>query len=294
MKCSAVRFFFATSLSFLPVVSIAGCAASRDSSGGDRDSLGPPDAAAAGVPIDAFEDVEAATPPAELQPYAAPTAIPASASCPSDMVEVVGSYCPDVRQSCLRWLDGPGPYEHFRCAAYGKPQCVSAERTPMRFCIDRLEATSAGEALPMVHQSWTSAGNVCAAQGKRLCMESEWQFACEGEEMRPYPYGFERDASACNIDRSNLGRPNAGLRDLRTPAGSHPRCASPFGVLDMSGNVEEWATPDRPTDPRDRSTMKGAWWLPGRNTCRAATTGHGETYEGSQVGVRCCSDPSRG
>jgi hypothetical protein len=58
----------------------------------------------------------------------------------------------------------------------------------------------------------------------------------------------------------------------------------------MSGNVEEWATLDHPWDPKDRSTMKGAWWLPGRNTCRAATTGHGETYEGSQVGVRCCKD----
>jgi hypothetical protein len=57
----------------------------------------------------------------------------------------------------------------------------------------------------------------------------------------------------------------------------------------MSGNIEEWATQEHPPDPRDRSTMKGAWWLPGRNTCRARTVGHGETYEGSQVGVRCCA-----
>ena len=37
------------------------------------------------------------------------------------------------------------------------------------------------------------------SRGARLCKESEWQFACEGEAMLPYPYGLSRDASACNI-----------------------------------------------------------------------------------------------
>jgi sulfatase modifying factor 1 len=210
--------------------------------------------------------------------------------CPSDMVMVGGNYCPEVRHNCLSWMDPPGPYENFRCAEYGVPTCMSEKKTALRFCIDRDEYTPPGESLPAVHHSWSTAKTTCEAAGKRLCLESEWQFACEGEEMRPYPYGFKRDAMACNIDRSNLGKPNAGLRDLRMPAGSHPRCLSPFGVRDMSGNVEEWATLDHPIDPTDKSTMKGAWWLPGRNTCRAATTGHGETYEGSQVGVRCCRD----
>jgi formylglycine-generating enzyme required for sulfatase activity len=209
------------------------------------------------------------------------------------MVLVEGDYCPDVKQTCLRWLDPPGTYGNFRCVVYGKPQCMSEQKAPMRFCIDRYEYTKAGDTLPEVHHSWTTAGEVCAAQGKRLCMESEWQFACEGPQMHAYPYGdgFHRDAMACNIDRTNLGKPNAGLRDLRTPSGSHPRCVNDFGIYDMSGNVEEWATLDHPTDPKDKSSMKGAWWLPGRNHCRAATTGHGETYQGGQVGVRCCADP---
>jgi formylglycine-generating enzyme required for sulfatase activity len=210
------------------------------------------------------------------------------------MVLVEGNYCPEVRHTCLQWLDPPGPYEYFRCARYGAPSCVSPKRKSMRFCIDRDEYTEPGDKLPVAHQSWTSAKNKCESLGKRLCLESEWQFACEGEEMRPYPYGFVRDASACNIDRSDLGRPNSGLRDLREPAGSHPRCVSPFGVRDMSGNIEEWATLDVPGTSHDglpdRSSMKGAWWLPGRNHCRAATTRHGETYEGSQVGIRCCAD----
>ncbi|MGZ3456195.1 MAG: formylglycine-generating enzyme family protein [Polyangiales bacterium] len=224
-------------------------------------------------------------------PPADPAPAPPS-TCPSGMVEVKGTYCPDVRQTCLEWMDPSGPYEHFRCARYAAPVCASTtqEKVSMHFCIDRDEYTPPGEKLPAVHHSWTSAKEVCESQGKRLCLESEWQFACEGEEMRPYPYGFTRDASLCNIDRANLGKPNEGLRDLRDPSGSHPKCLSPFGVRDMSGNVEEWATLDHPTDPHDRSTMKGAWWLPGRNGCRAATTGHGEAYAGPQVGVRCCKN----
>lgn len=226
----------------------------------------------------------------------APEPVPDAISCPSDMVLVEGRYCPDVRQTCLEWTDPPGTYELFRCARYGKPVCASSQTTlrAMQFCIDRDEYTEPGTTVPAVHHSWTSAKQTCESLGRRLCLESEWQFACEGEEMRPYPYGFVRDARACNIDRTNLGKPNAGLRDLREPAGSHPACVSPFGVRDMSGNVEEWASLDKPglshDGKPDRSTMKGAWWLPGRNHCRAATTGHGETYEGGQVGVRCCKD----
>jgi len=232
--------------------------------------------------------------------FAVPTSSPAEvmvtprAACAADMVLVEGDYCPDVRHTCLDWIDPPGTYQHFRCARYGAAVCASPKRIAKRFCIDRDEYTAPGEKLPLAHQSWTSARATCESLGKRLCLESEWQFACEGEEMRPYPYGFVRDAKACNIDRNNLGRPNAGLRDLREPAGSRPSCVSPFGVRDMSGNIEEWATLDTPgvshEGQPDRSTMKGAWWLPGRNHCRAATTGHGETYEGAQVGIRCCAD----
>jgi hypothetical protein len=212
-------------------------------------------------------------------------------ACPSDMILVEGMYCPQVKQVCKRWLDPPtNPYWNFRCAEYGEPSiCLSPERERKRFCIDREEYVAPGETLPLSHQSWTSASSVCASRGARLCLESEWQFACEGEEMRPYPYGFKRDATACNIDRMNLGKPGAGLNDLRAPPSAYPACLSPFGVHNMSGNIEEWATLDHGKLP-DRSTMKGAWWLPGKNNCRAATLGHGETYEGPQVGVRCCKD----
>lgn len=212
-------------------------------------------------------------------------------ACGAEMVLVAGEYCPVVDQVCLRWMDPPGPYRDYRCAEYKRPVTCNAPREKKRFCIDREEYVAPGEALPVANTSWTSAGEICATRGARLCLESEWQFACEGPDMHPYPYGdgFTRDGKACNIDRSDLGMPGSGLKDLRAPVSEFPKCLSPFGVHDMSGNVEEWTTLDKGKAP-DRSSMKGAWWLPGKNTCRAATTGHGEVYQGKQVGARCCRD----
>lgn len=241
-------------------------------------------------------------PPTESA-HAAPTPIPSAVTsaveavdasvplpaCPVGMVLVVGEYCPEPKQVCKRWLDPPGPYQDYRCAEYVEPATCASPREHRRFCIDVEEMTPVGSTMPLAHQSWTTAGQLCAAKGSRLCKESEWQFACEGEEMRPYPYGFKRDATACNIDRTDLGKPNSGLKDLRAPITAYPKCMSPFGAHDMSGNVEEWSTLDHGEAPQ-RSSMKGAWWLPGKNTCRSRTLGHGEIYEGPQVGVRCCED----
>ncbi|MEO7093355.1 MAG: SUMF1/EgtB/PvdO family nonheme iron enzyme [Polyangiales bacterium] len=298
VQCSAVRSFLWLSLVASGVSGCIGGDPSQTLDGGadagaaesSSASVASPSVSAA--PVEGVESIEEVDAGAALEPTTA--VAPGSSACPADMVLVSGAYCPEVKQTCLRWLD-EGKFWNFRCAVYGKPSCASPERTPMKFCIDRYEYTKQGDKLPEVHHSWTSAGAVCASQAKRLCLESEWQFACEGPDLHAYPYGdgFHRSAATCNIDRSNLGKPNAGLRDLRSAAGAHPQCVSPFGVHDMSGNVEEWTTLDHPADPKDTSSMKGAWWLPGRNHCRAATTGHGHTYEGGQVGVRCCGDVAK-
>jgi formylglycine-generating enzyme required for sulfatase activity len=158
----------------------------------------------------------------------------------------------------------------------------------MRFCIDRDEYSASKDGLPASNQSWTHAQSVCNAFGKRVCMESEWQFACEGEEMRPYPYGFTRDADACNADRMDIYRPDGQLLDLRDAADGHPRCVSPFGVHHLSGNLEEWTTIDGSNPPRP--AMKGAYWQPSRNHCRAAQTAHDRYYHGVETGFRCCKD----
>jgi formylglycine-generating enzyme required for sulfatase activity len=143
--------------------------------------------------------------------------------------------------------------------------------------------------IPTVHKNWVEAKTLCEGRGAHLCKEQEWQFACEGPEMSPYPYGWKRDSTICNFDRTDLGGAQEKLNDHRAPLSAFPYCVSPFGVHDMVGNVDEWAEIEGAPIGK-RSALRGGWWLPGRNRCRAATYGHDEAYTAKQVGFRCCKD----
>jgi formylglycine-generating enzyme len=278
LRMPLVRATFASAA--FSSLAIAACGSSHDV----------PPASATAVSVTQPTSAEVALPSSLILAGAAEAAAQDARACPSGMVLVEGEYCPDVEQKCLRWLEPPGdPYEHFRCAEYAEPSVCKGERVHKRFCIDETERVEAGSDLPMNKKSWTDATRICKDDGARLCMTSEWQFACEGEEMRPYPYGWKRDSTACNIDTmTGLGKVGK-LVDHRAPASAHPRCLSPFGVHDMSGNVDEWATVDgAPVGKRE--VMKGSWWLPGRNACRSFQGGHGAMYGGTESGVRCCED----
>jgi formylglycine-generating enzyme required for sulfatase activity len=210
------------------------------------------------------------------------------------MLLVDGDYCPDAEQTCLKWLDPP-PYENLRCGEYASPARCKAPRQHRRFCVDRDEYAEGGsaDALPVVNRSWLLARATCEARGARLCTESEWEFACEGVDMNPYPYGWKRDSSRCNHDRTDLGGPQDRLVDHRAPRSAFPACTSPFGAHDMVGNVDEWVEREGAVAPH-RSALRGGWWLPGRNRCRAATLHHDESYSAKQVGFRCCADVAAG
>ncbi|MCC6215236.1 MAG: SUMF1/EgtB/PvdO family nonheme iron enzyme [Polyangiaceae bacterium] len=211
---------------------------------------------------------------------------PAGAACPVDMVLAEGARCAEPRQACLAWADEPGKPNR-SCAAFAEPTDCGPARAPMRYCIDRHEFTAPGAALPLVHVSWTDAQQLCERVEKRLCLEEEWVFACEGPGALPYPYGYTRDGARCNHDRDAPFTSRGKLVDQRVPAASLEACASPFGAVAMVGNVDEWTTRSGRASPW-RSVLRGGWWLKGRNRCRAATDAHDERYAGPQAGFRCC------
>ncbi len=219
---------------------------------------------------------------------------PLYAPCPASMTLIEGESCPDVEQTCLEWLDPPSSrYAHFRCKRYATHATCKVSTVYRRYCIDTTERTEPDSQLPRHEMSWTSSRALCEADTARLCRESEWVFACEGVEMRPYPYGWERDSTACHTDLTEgIGRVGH-LRDLRAPVGSHVRCASPFGVQDMAGNVEEWAQADGPGTGSKmgwKEVLKGSWWIPSRHACRQFQVGHNDSYKGAETGTRCCKD----
>ncbi|MCB9579836.1 MAG: SUMF1/EgtB/PvdO family nonheme iron enzyme [Polyangiaceae bacterium] len=241
------------------------------------------------------------------KPDTAPAAEPA---CPEDMALVSGDYCRAVEERCLEYAQDEkhGPDKN-RCLKFEKPtRCVSKSPEPrqMRYCMDRYEYPNKEGELPMTLVSWSDAQRLCQAQDKRLCTESEFTFACEGEEMRPYAIGFERDATKCNIDKPYLTpkqhmlpqprcQANASCAaemkriDGRRPIGENKECVSPFGIYDLNGNANEWVS-EPWKQPPHRAAIKGGWWGPVRNRCRAITTAHDETYLGYEVGFRCCKD----
>lgn len=230
------------------------------------------------------------TPGPRLVPPRSPDP-PAPRACPADMVLVSGQYCPKVKHHCLEWLDDETlPFA--RCGRYAREAECLGERSELRFCIDRFE--SAGpDGMPVNHQSFALAKQRCAAMGRRLCLEDEWNFACEGEEMLPYPYGLSREAK-CNQDRTDLYERKAGgglaLKDLRQRNDAASECISPFGVYNLVGNVDEPVIRARGRQPRFNNALKGGWWMAGRNRCRPATTAHDDYYRDVQIGVRCCAD----
>ncbi len=118
-------------------------------------------------------------------------------------------------------------------------------------CIDRHEAVilvgraePALEVPPSSGVSFVEAERACRAAGLRLCTGEEWSRACGGlERARALPYGATWEPHRCNTAEWDDDLESIHVR----PSGSLRRCASPEGVLDLSGNVWEWTSQTDPT-----------------------------------------------
>jgi formylglycine-generating enzyme required for sulfatase activity len=95
-------------------------------------------------------------------------------------------------------------------------------------------ADSNFEQHPVTEVTWYGAAAYCQWVGRRLPTEAEWERAARGEEGFVYPHG--NTAPTCN--QANY----RGCVGYTTIVGSHLGGASPYGVLDMAGNVFEWVS----------------------------------------------------
>ena len=174
----------------------------------------------------------------------------------------------------------------------------------------RIHKTSAGrwaadpgfEHHPAVEVSWFGARDFCAARGRRLPSEAEWEKAARGDDRRIYPWGAEPPG----LHLAAYDRPY----NATEPTASRPRGASPHGVEDLLGNLREWTStalrpyPYRPDDGREpwrgtaRVVVRGASHDDGATTLsvtrrrsydrRSAAAGH------HHVGFRCATSEDLG
>jgi len=148
-------------------------------------------------------------------------------------------------------------------------------------CVDRYEAPNIEGAKPLVMQSALDAVAWCEAQGKHLCTEYEWEWACyqAGEPCR-------NDQQWMEWDRKTVGTPGEVERLWQgAPSGSYPECRTPSGIYDLRGNVEEWVL----SEPgRDWAYgLKGGWWAK-VTPCHRINDAHEPEFRFYQTGFRCC------
>jgi formylglycine-generating enzyme required for sulfatase activity len=164
---------------------------------------------------------------------------------------------------------------------------------------------------------WHQAKGLCAAQGKRLPTEAEWELAARGKEGRIYPWGNAPPSgarlNACDLECSRMltERRKAVGKDAwpsmyddddsaaaTAPVGHYPAGASPAGVMDLAGNVWEWTeSPYCPYGKDDcgesRRVLRGGGWdtTESQNVRAARRLPSPPTARSRSIGFRCARAP---
>jgi formylglycine-generating enzyme len=153
--------------------------------------------------------------------------------------------------------------------------------------------------LPVVCVDWCDAQAYCTWAQMRLCSgsyvnfadarQSEWFSACSNRDTTTFPYGSNYDRTVCNGADGLLGAGH-GL----TTAASNTACATPEGVLNLSGNAAEWVNEcNNSTSGSDNCNVRGGSFLDTNQDLQCGTkTAPARNASFRHIGFRCCADPA--
>jgi formylglycine-generating enzyme required for sulfatase activity len=164
---------------------------------------------------------------------------------------------------------------------------------------------------PVTCVSWDAARSYCLWVGGQLPSEAQWEKAARGTDGRLYPWGDAFDGALVNYCDAQCGfeQMDQAYDDgfaKTAPVGSFPAAVSPYGALDMAGNVWEWVfdwyddlyygkSPERnPGGPNAGAhrVVRGGSWYTNRAGVRTAYRFHtepGSVY--GLLGFRCVVNP---